>query len=93
MNFEIISNIENIETIAEGSSIREIGRLRKCFGKGNWEKLKGKAKIRFSNGRIRLTELRDYLINSILEKIPETFLNGHPTDRLPNNANISFLNV
>jgi cysteine desulfurase len=41
----------------------------------------------------RLIELRDYLINSILEKIPETFLNGHPTERLPNNANISILNV
>ncbi len=41
----------------------------------------------------RLTELREYLINTILENIPETFLNGHPTKRLPNNANISFLNV
>ena len=41
----------------------------------------------------RLTELRDYLINNILKNIPETFLNGHPKKRLPNNANISFLNV
>jgi cysteine desulfurase len=41
----------------------------------------------------RLIELRDYLINSILEQIPDTFLNGHPTQRLPNNANISILNV
>ncbi len=41
----------------------------------------------------RLIELRDYLINSILEKIPETFLNGHPIKRLPSNANISILNV
>jgi cysteine desulfurase len=41
----------------------------------------------------RLIELRDYLISNILENIPETFLNGHPTKRLPNNANISILNV
>jgi cysteine desulfurase len=41
----------------------------------------------------RLIELRDYLINEILNRIPETFLNGHPTKRLPNNVNISFLNV
>jgi cysteine desulfurase len=41
----------------------------------------------------RLIEMRDYLIKNITEKIPETFLNGHPTKRLPNNVNISFLNV
>ena len=29
----------------------------------------------------------------LIENIPETFLNGHPTKRLPNNANISILNV
>ena len=36
----------------------------------------------------RMTALRDRLIKGILE-IPETRLNGHPTDRLPNNVNIS----
>lgn len=38
----------------------------------------------------RLIELRDYLINTILEKVPDSKLNGHPTDRLPGNFNISF---
>jgi cysteine desulfurase len=41
----------------------------------------------------RLIELRDYLIKTVLDKIPDTFLNGHPTKRLPNNANISILNI
>lgn len=41
----------------------------------------------------RLTNLRDYLINNILENIPKTFLNGHPSSRLPNNINITFLDV
>lgn len=36
-----------------------------------------------------LTELRDKLINGLLEKIPHSRLNGHPTKRLPGNANIS----
>jgi len=40
----------------------------------------------------RLTALRDHLIKGLLE-IPKTRLNGHPTDRLPNNANISFLDI
>lgn len=35
-------------------------------------------------------ELRDYLIKRVLEEIPHSRLNGHPTDRLPNNANFSF---
>ncbi len=38
----------------------------------------------------RLTALRDKLINEILEKVPYSRLNGHPTKRLPGNANISF---
>ena len=38
----------------------------------------------------RQTKLRDKIINWILENIDDTFLNGHPTQRLPNNINISF---
>ena len=38
----------------------------------------------------RLTGLRDKLIHNILTKIKHTKLNGHPTQRLPNNVNISF---
>jgi len=34
--------------------------------------------------------LRDKLIKSILDNIPDTKLNGHRTQRLPNNANFSF---
>lgn len=35
-------------------------------------------------------EMRDYLIRRVLEEIPYTRLNGHPTDRLPGNTNFSF---
>ena len=35
-------------------------------------------------------ELRDYLINRVLDEIPYTRLNGHSSNRLPNNANFSF---
>lgn len=37
----------------------------------------------------RMTRLRDKLISGILSTIPEVKLNGHPTKRLPNNANVS----
>lgn len=36
------------------------------------------------------TQLRDYLIERVLTEIPYCKLNGHRTDRLPNNANFSF---
>lgn len=38
----------------------------------------------------RLTALRDKLISAILEKVPYSRLNGHKTNRLPGNVNISF---
>lgn len=34
--------------------------------------------------------LRDYFIGRVLGEIPHTRLNGHESDRLPNNINISF---
>ncbi len=40
----------------------------------------------------RLIALRERLIQGLL-KIPKTRLNGHPTERLPNNVNISFLDI
>ncbi|HVO85235.1 MAG TPA: cysteine desulfurase NifS [Syntrophobacteria bacterium] len=35
------------------------------------------------------TRLRDQLIKGILERIERSRLNGHPTERLPNNVNVS----
>ena len=43
--------------------------------------------------KTRLTKLRNYFIRNVKKKITKTRLNGHPTKRLPNNANISFLDV
>ena len=38
----------------------------------------------------RIAAMRDQLIRGILPTIPETRLNGHPTERLPNNVNVAF---
>jgi len=37
----------------------------------------------------RLSKLRDYLIARLHDSIPDIYLNGHPSDRLPGNVNIS----
>lgn len=47
------------------------------------------AQANLEKNRKRLAALRDKMIHDILEKVPYTRLNGHPTDRLPNNVNIS----
>jgi hypothetical protein len=57
MNFQIVSEITDVVTIAVGSRIRDLARLRKLYGKGRWRKLKGIAQIRLRSGRIRLAEL------------------------------------
>ncbi|MFA6982716.1 MAG: cysteine desulfurase NifS [Sedimentibacter sp.] len=38
----------------------------------------------------RLTVLRNRLIEGIKNNIPDVVLNGHPTERLPNNVNFSY---
>jgi len=48
--------------------------------------------IREETGQ-RCSALRDRIIGSVLEQIPGTRLNGHATERLPNNANFSFTGV
>ena len=41
----------------------------------------------------RCAALRDRIIDSVLQRIPGSRLNGHATQRLPNNANFSFTGV
>jgi cysteine desulfurase len=48
------------------------------------------AKEELGGEKTRLTVIRDKIINEILRRIPESYLNGHPTLRLPDNINIRF---
>ena len=68
MNFEIISDITQIEPIAAGTAIRDLARLRRVYGVGRWRKLKGIATIRLANGRIRIAELHWYEAHGIGKK-------------------------
>ena len=65
MNFEIISEITNIEIIAVDKSIREIERLREDYGSGRWRKMMGIATIRRPDGSARVVELHWYEEGSI----------------------------
>ena len=47
----------------------------------------------FEDSNKKLTNLRDYYIREVEQKIPDVKLNGDRTKRLPGNANFSFKNV
>ena len=60
MNFEVIGELGAIETVAAGSAIRELARLRRAYGAGRWRKLKGIATIKLSDGTVCRAELHWY---------------------------------
>lgn len=66
--FEIIGEIEEIETIAVGGRIREIMRHQRQFGPGRWRKLKGFAMVRLQRGNMRKAELHWYEAHGIGRK-------------------------
>ena len=65
MNFEIISEITNVEVIAAGRGVRDGVRLRKDYGGVRWRKLKGIATVRRDTGSVKVVELHWYEENSI----------------------------
>jgi hypothetical protein len=68
MRFTILSNIEEIETIATNRSIREVERLRKQYGSGRWRKRKGVAFILLPDGSSRKAEIHWYEATGIGQK-------------------------
>jgi len=68
VDFEIISDITNIEIIATGTGIRNRERLQKQYGKGKWRKLKGIAQVQLPNGIVGLAEVHWYEAHGIGKK-------------------------
>jgi len=63
--FEIIGQIQSVETIAVGGRIQSLQRLIKLYGSGRWRKMKGLARIRLTDGSIRVAELHWYEAHGI----------------------------
>jgi hypothetical protein len=68
MQFEIVSEISQIETFAAGAGIREIARLRRAYGRGRWRKRKGIARVRLADGSLHLAEVHWYEATGIGRK-------------------------
>lgn len=65
MDFEIIGEITEIETIARGRGVKNRTRLQRQYGQGRWRKLKGKAYVRLIDGSIRYAEIHWYQAQEI----------------------------
>lgn len=65
MRFEIVGELSNVETIAQGSSIRELALLRKQYGLGNWRKKKGIAQVKLQDGSMVMAEVHWYEAHGI----------------------------
>ena len=60
MKFEIVGEIERVETMASGRGVEIRAHLRKVHGAGRWRKRKGVAMVRLANGALRRVELHWY---------------------------------
>jgi len=69
MDFHIESEITNIELIATNTSIKDIKKINKKYGKGRWRKLKGIAFVRLLNGNVRKAEIHWYEAHGIGKKL------------------------
>lgn len=65
MDFCIVGKVASVETIAEGSGIRELDRLRKRYGVGYWRKKKGIASVRLPDGTTAMAEIHWYEAHGI----------------------------
>ena len=65
MQFEILDEIQHIETITIGNTIRELPRLKKQYGDGRWRKLKGTARVRLQSGKVVKAEIHWYEADGI----------------------------
>ena len=60
MSFEIVGPLRDIETFATGREIRELGRLRRLYGKGRWRKRKALTTVRLADGSVLPAEVHWY---------------------------------
>jgi hypothetical protein len=65
MDFELMGELSDVETIAANLSIRENADLKARYGGRRWRKLKGVGKVRLASGNIRRAEVHWYEAHGI----------------------------
>lgn len=58
MEFQVVTDLTDVQVIARGVSVRQRARLIQMYGRGRWRKMKGQASVELgSTERWRLAEL------------------------------------
>lgn len=65
MYFETVGPIQNVETFAIGSSIHDLPRRRRMYGRERWRKRRGVATVRLADGTVAEAELHWYEASGI----------------------------
>jgi len=68
MEFEILSEISDIETIAAGPGVYIRRYLERTYGKGRWRKMKGIATVQLADGTICEAEIHWFEAHGIGRK-------------------------
>ena len=66
--FEILSEIRNRETIADGRGVHIRRYLVRTYGRGRWRKMKGIATVRLADGTISEAEIHWFEAHGIGRK-------------------------
>lgn len=65
MDFEIVGPVCSVQTIATGRSVRDLRRLRRHYGQGQWRKRKGFARVRLRDSTVHTAEIHWYEAHGI----------------------------
>jgi hypothetical protein len=68
MEFEILGEIRDIETIATGRGVYIRRYLERTYGKGRWRKRKGRATVRLADGTVNVAEIHWFEAHGIGRK-------------------------
>jgi hypothetical protein len=68
MEFEILGEINDIETIATGRGVYIRRYLERAYGKGRWRKRKGIATVRLADGTVNEAEIHWFEAHGIGRK-------------------------
>lgn len=71
LNFDLITELTDIEVIARGVGVDARHYLNRTYGRGNWRKLKGKAIVEYENGQVWLIELHWFEAHGIGRREPK----------------------
>jgi len=72
MDLEVIGALEDVQIIEVATRICNFAYLQRTYGRGRWRRLKGAARIRLPNGRIRRVELHWYEAHGIGARTSES---------------------